>query len=129
MNYLLYILLAGLTAVFVFEMIHSLRRSEAAAALVRKYFDDKENPALIDEIFVYCNGDFKLRRVMTKHNAQKEDIARIYNKLRVWGDIKKGRRYVPITSFFYVYALEWLLTHREVDEKETAMKMMNFLHI
>ena len=123
------ILLVVLAVLFVLEMRHSLKRSTAANNVVRKYIDDGDNPALIDEIYDYCVNDFKLKRIMKRNDATRDTIEHLYRKLKVWGDIKKGRRYVPITSFFYAYALEWLLTHQDADDKEAAMKMMNFLHI
>ena len=128
-NTLLGLLLVALCVLFATEMRHSMKRSEAAADLIRRYIDDLDNPQLIDEIYDYCQKDFKLKRIIERLAVRREDIAEQYNKLRIWGDIKKGRRYVPITSFFYVYSLEWLLTHKDADPKDAAMKMMNFLHI
>ena len=129
MNAVLYLLLIALVALFVVEMHHSLKRSTAVNNITRRYEGDADNPALIDEIFAYCQSDRKLAPIIKKHGATRDNFAKIFHKLRVWGDIKKGRRYVPVASFFYVYALDWLLAHEDADEKEMAMKMMNFLHI
>ena len=129
MNFILFLLFIALITLFVTEMRHSLKRSTAVNDITRRYENDVENPALIDAIFAYCQNDRKLAPIIKKHNATRENFARIFNKLRVWGDIKKGRRYVPVASFFYAYALNWLLEHEDADEKKMAMKMMNFLHI
>ena len=129
MNVILYLLLIALITLFVVEMRHSLKRSTAVNDITRRYEGDEDNPALIAEIFAYCNADRKLAPIIKKHNADEATFAKLFRKLRVWGDIKKGRRYVPVASFFYAYSLNWLLTHQDEDEKKTAMKMMNFLHI
>ena len=129
MNYIFMIIIFCLCLLFAFEMRRSMKRSNVTAKLAEKYFDDQENPQLIDEIYDYCQNDFKLKKILLKHNADRDTIAHIYEKLRVWGNIKKGRRYVPVVSFFYAYALEWLLTHKDEDEKKMAMKMMNIFHI
>ena len=58
-----------------------------------------------------------------------EDMEKIYQKLLLWGNFHKGRRFVPITSFLYVYTLNYLCQHKDGDAKELTMKCMNFLHI
>lgn len=111
------------------EMYHSLKRSETTNRLIRTYIDDLGNERLFDEIYDYCQKDFKLKRIMKKHGATKEDIKFLHKKLLTWGNIKKGRRFVPITSFFYAYSLNYLLEHREDDDKKVTMRMLNFFHI
>lgn len=111
------------------EMYHSLKRSETTNRLIRTYIDDLGNERLFDEIYDYCQKDFKLKRIMKKHGATKEDIKFLHKKLLTWGNIKKGRRFVPITSFFYAYSLDYLLEHREDDDKKVTMRMLNFFHI
>ena len=123
------IFLIILTFVFFMEMKHSMKRSSESNRLISTYINDLENPALIEEIFSYCQNDFKLRRILRKHQATAEDISLIYHKLLVWGNFKKGRRFVPITSFFHVYSLNYLLEHKNDEEKDLTMKMFNFFHI
>ncbi len=111
------------------EMYHSLKRSETTNRLIHTYIDNLENEKLFDEIYDYCQKDFKLKRIMKKHGATKEDIKALHRKLLTWGNIKKGRRFVPITSFFYAYSLNYLFEHRNDDDKKVTMRMLNFFHI
>ena len=130
MNFILYVLFIALITLFVVEMNHSLKRSAAANYIVRRFTADEiDADTAIAEVFAYCQNDRKLKPLIEKYGATQETFAANFAKLRVWGDIKKGRRYVPLTSFFYVYSLEWLLKNPDADEKTAAMKMMNFLHI
>jgi len=115
--------------VVAMEMYHSLKRSETTNRLINTYINDLENEQLFDEIYEYCQKDFKLRRIMAKHSATKEDIRALHKKLLAWGSIKKGRRFVPITSFFYAYSLNYLFEHRDDDDKKVTMRMLNFFHI
>ena len=130
MNVVLFVLFLALITLFVAEMRHSLARSTAINDITRRFTEEQaEKDEVIKEIFAYCRQDRKLKPIVEKYSATPEKFSAIFDKLRVWGDIKKGRRYVPIASFFYVYSLEWLLKNPDEDEKKTAMKMMNFLHI
>lgn len=106
-----------------------MRRSAEAVRLIETYIEDLENPKLIEEIYAYCSTDFKLRRILKKHDAGPEDIDMLYHKLLIWGNFRKYNRFVPITSFFYAYGLNYLLSHRDGEPKELTQKMMNFLHI
>ncbi len=121
-------LLIVLTAFFLWELRHSLKRSSESVRLISAYIEDLQNPKLIEEIFAFCSSDWKLRRVIQKYDATEEDIRILYKKLLKWGNFRKYNRFVPITSFFYTYSLDYLLQHKEADAKELTMKMMNFLH-
>lgn len=128
--YSLYLfVLIVLLGVFGLEMYHSLRRSSVVNRLIRTYSDDVHSPELLPEIYAYCQSDWKLRRIMKKYEATPEDFQKIYHKLLIWGNFRKGRRFVPISSFFYVYTLEYLLQHKNGDAKQLTMKCMNFFHI
>jgi len=129
LNVLWGVLFLGLVTVFVVEMSHSLKRSNTTARLVKEYGDNLTDPRLLEEIYAYCLQDYKLKRIMARHGATKEDIAELKEKLSVWGDFKKGRRLVPINSFFYAYTLDYLLKHKADDPKELTVRMMNFFHI
>ena len=120
---------AVLFVIVSLEMYHSLKRSETTNRLINTYINDLENEKLFDEIYDYCQRDFKLRRIMKKHAATKEDIKFLHKKLMTWGNIKKGRRFVPITSFFYAYSLNYLFEHRDDEDKKVTMRMLNFFHI
>ncbi|MBR3722608.1 MAG: hypothetical protein IKN12_07550 [Selenomonadaceae bacterium] len=123
------VFIAAVFALFAFEMVHSLKRSHTTARLISTYLTDLNNETLFDEIFNFCQNDYKLRRILKKHNATKDDIKALHKKLMVWGNIKKGRRFPPISSFFYAYTLDYLFTHRDDDDKKVAMRMLNFFHI
>lgn len=133
MSYLWLLVLLIFIAYFCWEMKRSLHRSSVANELVQKYAESdpgaEEQRELIAAIYAYCAEDRKLRRIVGKYGATEEDFLKLYKRLRVWGDIRKRRRYVPISSFFYVYTLEYLLKHPEADEKEMALKCLNFFHM
>ena len=128
-SFLLLFLLLLLIAVFFLEMRHSLRRS----ALTNRLIVEKDDPAKCEEIlgaiYRHCLSDWKLRRVMKKYGATREDLRQLQEKLRKWGDFEKGRRYIPISSFFYVYTLEYLLRYKDSDAKTLTVKCMNFFHM
>ena len=128
-DYIWAVFLAALILVFWWSMRRSLRRSTITNRLITDYMDKLQDPALIDEIFTYCQQDWRLRRIMKKYEARQEDFKIIYDKLLLWGNFKKGRRFVPISSFFFTTSLEYLLKNQEGDPKKLTMKMMNFFHI
>ncbi len=128
-DYIWAVFLAALILVFWWSMRRSLRRSTITNRLITEYMDKLQDPALIDEIFTYCQQDWRLRRIMKKYEARQEDFKIIYDKLLLWGNFKKGRRFVPISSFFFTTSLEYLLKNQEGDPKKLTMKMMNFFHI
>ena len=128
MNIFLDILFVALVIYFVFAIRRSMRMSRASVALIEKYENDKFNPQLIDEIFAAISDDVLLKRILKSHNATKRDISRLHAKLMKWGDFRKYNRYVPITSFFNVHTLEYLLKHKNDDAKSLTEKMMNHFH-
>ena len=129
MNIFLDILFVALVAYFVFAIRRSMRMSSASVALIEKYENDKHNPQLIEEIFAAINSDVLLSRILKRHNATTRDISRLHAKLMKWGDFRKYNRYVPITSFFNVHTLEYLLEHKNDDAKSLTEKMMNHFHL
>ena len=129
MNYVLILLITILTVIFTLEMYHSMRRSNANSHLIEKYRNDLQNKELLAEIYAYCQQDYKLRRIIKQNNLTLKDMENIYQKLLLWGNFHKGRRFVPITAFLYVCTLKYLCQHKDGDAKELTMKCMNFLHI
>ena len=128
MNIFLDILLVALVIYFVFAIRRTLKMSRASVALIEKYENDKLNPKLIEEIFAAISSDALLSRILRRHNATTKDISRLHAKLMKWGDFRKYNRYVPITSFFNVHTLEYLLEHKNDDAKSLTQKMMNHFH-
>ena len=128
MDILLTVLLSLLAVIFLLEMRHSLRRSSAAFALVEEYEHDLGNPELAKKIYAFIESDWKLRRVLRREGGRLEDIRHLIKRLMLWGNMRKGRRFIPITSFFYVTSLRYLLRHRDEEPKKLAMRMMNFFH-
>ena len=128
MNIFLDILFVALVIYFVFAIRRSMRMSRASVALIEKYENDKNNPKLIEEIFAAINDDVLLSRILKQHNATQRDISRLHAKLMKWGDFRKYNRYVPITSFFNVHTLEYLLEHKNDDAKSLTEHMMNHFH-
>lgn len=115
--------------VFLIGIRRALRMSKISVALIGKYEHDKNNPRLIEEIHAALTEDFLLNRILQKHGAGVEDISRLHKKLMEWGDFRKYNRYVPITSFFNVTTLEYLLAHKSDDAKALTEKMMNHFHL
>ena len=128
MDIFLNVALCLLIVYFVFAINRSMRMSKASVSLIEKYENDKRNPQLIDEIFSAISDDVLLKRIIKRHNATRRDIARLHAKLMKWGDFRKYNRYVPITSFFNVSTLEYLLEHKDDDAKSLTEKMMNHFH-
>jgi len=128
MNIFLNLLLVALVVYFVFAIRRTLKMSRASVALIEKYQNDKLNPQLIEDIFNEISSDVLLKRILKRHNATQKDISRLHAKLMKWGDFRKYNRYVPITSFFNVHTLEYLLEHKNDDAKSLTQKMMNHFH-
>ena len=116
------------TIIFIAGTYRAFRMSKKSVALIEKYSDDKKNPRLIEEIFTAVDEDFFLHRILRKHNATTSDLADLHKKLLKWGDFRKYNRYIPITSFFNVTTLEYLLSHKDDDAKSLTEKMMNHFH-
>lgn len=129
MNIFLDVLFVALVAYFIFAIRRSMRMSRASVALIEKYENDKHNPQLIDDIIAAINSDVLLSRILKQHNATRHDIDRLHSKLMKWGDFRKYNRYVPITSFFNVHTLDYLLEHKNDDAKALTEKMMNHFHL
>ena len=128
MQVLLGVLLAALIALFAVETRHNLKRDTAAFKLVEQYEKDLGNPALVDAIVAFIEQDWKLKRVWRRENGTKDDVRGLIKYLMLWGNMRKGRRFLPITSFFYVGSLEYLLQHKDSEPKQLAMKMMQIFH-
>ncbi|MCI6100252.1 MAG: hypothetical protein MR698_06390 [Selenomonas sp.] len=121
-------LLALLIVVFLIETRHNLKRDSAAFRLVEQYEKDLGNPALVDAIVDFVENDWKLKRVWRREHGTKDDVRGLIKHLMLWGNMRKGRRFIPITSFFYVASLEYLLKHKDGEPKKLAMKMMQIFH-
>ena len=121
-------LLALLIVVFIIETRHNLKRDSAAFRLVEQYEKDLGNPALVDAIVDFVENDWKLKRVWRREHGTKDDVRGLIKHLMLWGNMRKGRRFIPITSFFYVGSLEYLLKHKDCEPKKLAMKMMQIFH-
>lgn len=128
MDIFLNILLVALIVYFAFAIRRTLKMSRTSVGLINKYENDKLNPQLIDEIFAAISDDVLLKRILKRHNASRRDIQRLHAKLMKWGDFRKYNRYVPITSFFNLHTLEYLLEHKNDDAKSLTEKMMNHFH-
>lgn len=113
----------------LYELFRQLSKLNQVRRLIDTYEHDVENPRLIDEMFSYCTSDRKLKKVVEKHGATRERFDKIYHKLLVWGNFRKINRFVPISSFFAVYTLDYLLTHEDDDPYKLTKKMCNFFNI
>ena len=121
--------LLALTIFFVTEIRRSLRRSSRSVALINKFLSDHDTQSLIDQMYEYALDDRRLKKIVAKYGAERSDFLRLHEKLMIWGDFRKYNRYVPITSFFYAGALNYLLEHKDDDAKSLTEKMMNYFNI
>ena len=129
LNTLLLLALGLLTALFILQIRRSLKRSTLVNSLINEYIDHLEDPALIDAIYAYCTSDWRLRRIMKRYGGTRTDVETLFQKLLVWANFRKGRRFVPISAFFFAGSLAYLLRNKNAEPKKLAMKMMNFFHI
>lgn len=126
---IVYILLGALAALFLWEQYRQLTKLNFVRRLIDTYEHDVHNPALIDAMYDFCRKDRKLKKVVAKHQATREDFDFLYRKLLVRGNFRKINRFVPISSFFAVYTLDYLLTHKDYSELDLCKRMMNFFNI
>lgn len=129
MEVLMLAALMALTIFFVTELRRSLRRSSRSVELIDRFLKDQNAETLIDDIYDYAVSDRRLKKIVGKYGAGRDDFLRLHEKLMMWGDFRKYNRYVPITSFFYASALDYLLAHKDDDAKSLTMHMMNYFHI
>ncbi len=128
MQIILLLILTIAVLIFIFGTWRALKMSRKSVALIEKYENDKKNPALIQEIFDTLRADYRLNKILQNNNATVDDIKILHKKLMKWGDFRKYNRYIPITSFFNVTTLKYLLEHKSDDAKSLAEKMMNHFH-
>ena len=128
MQIILLLILTIAVLIFIFGTWRALKMSRKSVALIEKYENDKKNPALIQEIFDALCEDYRLNKILQNNNATVDDIKILHKKLMKWGDFRKYNRYIPITSFFNVTTLKYLLEHKSDDAKSLAEKMMNHFH-
>ena len=83
---------------------------------------------LLDKMYDYGCQDFRLKRIIEKYHATRQDYEDIFDKLFHWANFRKRRRYIPINSFFFVSSLETILKHKDIDSKKLTQKMMNHFH-
>ncbi len=129
MNIISILLLLTVSIIFLLGIRRALMMSKISVGLIKKYEHDKNNPALIEEIFSIITKDFLLNRIVKKYSATENDIKLLHKKLLIWGDFRKYNRYIPITSFFNITTLEYLLKHKNDDAQSLTKKMMNHFHI
>lgn len=118
-----------LTFFFVRHEYHHLKKLNFVRRLIDTYEHDVENPKLIDEMYEYCCNDRQLKKVVKKHNATRADFSLCYHKLLPYGNFRKYNRFVPISSFFAVYTLNYMLTHTDQEDLPYTKRMMNFFNI
>lgn len=120
----------GLIAAFLWSMRRIMRRDNYINELILGFLERGEisQEELLDKMYSYGCQDFRLKSVINKYQATRDDYALIFEKLIYWANFKKRRRYIPINSFFFAGSLSYLLEHKEEDAKKITMKMMNYFH-
>ena len=126
-----YTALIGLIVGFFLAMKRILTRDNYINSLILAFLERGEisKDELIDKMYEYGCKDFRLRRIIARHEATRADYVMIFEKLMIWGNFKKRHRYVPVSSFFFVGSLDYLLEHKHEDAKKMTMKMFNYFHI
>lgn len=130
-NIISYIVLFSLIGLFFFTMKRIMKRDNVIHQLIIGFYDQAtlSKDELIDRIYDYANNDFRLKKLVKKHQATRDDFMAIFEKLIYWGNFKKRKRYLPVNSFFFYGSLSYLLEHKDEDAKKLTMKMMNYFHI
>ncbi|BEU87630.1 hypothetical protein TAMA11512_10940 [Selenomonas sp. TAMA-11512] len=128
-NFILLLFILALTIFFICGVHRSWQRSAHLTKLIAEYAEKPHDPAILDIIYEDLQRDSRLNRLLKKHNATKEDISVIYHKLLQWGNFKKRRHFIPISSFYFKGSLSYLLKHKDADAKTITMKMFNYFHI
>ena len=77
MENFLFVVLILLTIFFFIEIRRSLLRSKKTVELIDKYWNDKNSPMLIQEIFLFATNDRRLSSVVNKYNASQSDFSNI----------------------------------------------------
>lgn len=126
---LAYGLLGLLVAFFLWEQVRQITKLNFVRRLIDTYEHDVDNPALIDAMYDFCRKDRKLKKIVAAHQATKEDFRMLYKKLLIRGNFRKYNRFVPISSFFATYTLDYLLKNKEASEFDLTKRMMNFFNI
>ena len=124
-----YLLLGALAAHFLWEQYRQITKLNFVRRLIDTYEHDVDNPALIDAMYDFCRRDRKLKKIVAAHQATREDFLMLYKKLLIRGNFRKYNRFVPISSFFAVYTLNYLLKNKDADEFDLTKRMMNFFNI
>ena len=123
------LLLGALAALFRWEHSRQRTKLKFVRRLIDTYEHDVDNPALIDAMYDFCRRDRKLKKIVAAHQATREDFLMLYKKLLIRGNFRKYNRFVPISSFFAVYTLNYLLKNKDADEFDLTKRMMNFFNI
>ena len=124
-----YLLLGALAALFLWEQYRQITKLNFVRRLIDTYEHDVDNPALIDAMYDFCRRDRKLKKIAPAPQATREDFLMLYKKLLIRGNFRKYNRFVPISSFFAVYTLNYLLRNKDADEFDLTKRMMNFFNI
>jgi len=119
-----------LIVTFILAMKRNLARDNYINDLILAFLERGElsKEALLDKMYEYGCNDFRLKRVISKYHATRDDYEQVFDKLFHWANFKKRRRYLPVNSFFFVSSLDYILKHKDDDAKKLSMKMMNHFH-
>ena len=124
-----YLLLGALAALFLWEQYRQITKLNFVRRLIDTYEHDVDNPALIDAMYDFCRRDRKLKKIVAAHQATREDFLMLYKKLLIRGNFRKYNRFIPISSFFAVYTLNYLLKNKDADEFDLTTRMIKFFKI
>ena len=89
-----YTALIGLIVGFFLAMKRILTRDNYINSLILAFLERGEisKDELIDKMYEYGCKDFRLRRIIARHEATRADYVMIFEKLMNWGNFKKRHR-------------------------------------
>lgn len=125
---------------FFGNLAYSWKKNGDLAALIERYerhisrimndFDLSSEYDIVTEIYNYITNDERLRMIMQKHHATKDDVSHLFYALQGGGAAQKGGgNYPPISSFFFQSSLDYILTHKNDSPEELSLAMLEYFHI
>ena len=125
---------------FFGNLVYSWKKNGDLAALIERYerhtsrimndFDLSSEYDIVTEIYNYITNDERLRMIMRKHHATKDDVSNLFYALECGGAAQKGGgNYPPISSFFFQSSLDYILTHKNDSPEELSFAMLEYFHI
>lgn len=100
--------------------LRSLRKSRRLAVISQRLgplHGPKARSKAINELFDLVESDPRLRKIMASHNASRDTLLRLYDKLALAGAEQWARgHYVAASSFAFEPCLDYLLSNANASQ-------------